>query len=116
MRVMLVNSNLLVYEMPSMVNTVLLKDSQSREISIFTSSLFPIVLFLKKHTFFRMDQLIDICVVDRLSSSKRFQVVYVLFSSLFQFRVLVHVFVSEDSSLPSLSSLFSNALWLEREV
>jgi NADH:ubiquinone oxidoreductase subunit C len=116
MGVMLVNANLLAYAVPSMVNTFLFKDSGSREISIFTSALFPLVLFLKKHTFFRMDQLIDICVVDRLNSSKRFQVIYVLFSSLFQFRVLVHVFVSEDAFLPSLSSLFSNALWLEREV
>lgn len=103
-----------------------------------TDYLFPLLCFLKLHTYTRVQVLIDICGVDypspyqsspssslsRLSSStlsgpsrkRRFEVVYNLLSTRYNSRIRVQTSADEVTRISSVVSLFPSAGWWEREV
>ena len=69
----------------------------------------------------RFDMLVDIVGIDAQaltpSVPDRFQVVYVLSSTVFGYRLCVKVHLpAEDPTLPTITSIFAVADWLEREV
>lgn len=88
------------------------------ELILYTSqdNLVSLSLFLKKHNRTKLTQLIDICGVDYLDRKQRFEVIYNFLSLQHNYRVRVVVQTDEFNPLPSISSLYSSALWLEREV
>ena len=61
-------------------------------------------------------QLMDICGVDYVDESPRFEVVYNLLSMTHNMRIRVKVRTDEDEPVPSVVSVFSTANWFEREV
>ena len=61
-------------------------------------------------------QLMDIAGVDYPDRPERFEVVYCLLSLTRNHRVRVHVTTDEATPLPSVTSLWPVAGWLEREV
>jgi NADH-quinone oxidoreductase subunit C len=66
---------------------------------------------------FAFDLLVDLTAVDFLGQEPRFEVVYHLHSMRLNHRLRVKVRVPEDDAVvPSLSSLWKAANWLEREV
>ena len=66
---------------------------------------------------FAFDLLVDLTAVDFLGQEPRFEVVYHLHSMRLNHRLRVKVRVTEDDAVvPSLSSLWKAANWLEREV
>lgn len=71
---------------------------------------------LKNHTNFQFKLLSDICTVDYPSRSNRFEVIYCLLSIQYNSRVIIKTYTNETSSVESLSSLYENANWAEREV
>jgi len=73
-------------------------------------------LFIKKASFLQFMVLNDICVVDWLVLSKRFEIVYNFFSYKFAVRLFAKFVFSEQAFLFSISDYFKSALWLEREV
>ncbi len=76
-------------------------------------NLFPLMEKLKKD----FEVLLDITAVDYLGKKeKRFEVVYHLLSLSGKMRVRVKVEVGEGEKIATLSSLWKNANWLEREV
>lgn len=81
-----------------------------------------VCFFLSKSLLFFYEQLINITCIDNLtlSSTKkvnsRFTLVYLLNSINTTSRILITYSVSMDNLLFSLSSIFKNALWLEREI
>jgi NADH:ubiquinone oxidoreductase subunit C len=109
---------ILSQQAPNLFFSLVSKKTFPREVSLYTTStlFFPLVCLLKKSSLFRVTQLTDICVVDYPSHAKRFELVYVLLSIPLRFRFLIHFFISENEFVPSMSMLFKNAVWVEREV
>ncbi len=77
---------------------------------------------VKTLTFLRDDQncqfkmLADLTAVDFPDRDPRFDVVYNLLSLKHNQRIRVKAATGEDSPVPSVSALFSSAIWLEREA
>lgn len=76
---------------------------------------------LAKSLFFSFDQLVALtCVdnltLDRVDIDKRFSLLYILGKINIPSRVIIIIDFSEDYMVPSITSLYSSANWLEREV
>jgi len=65
---------------------------------------------------FEYQQLMEIAGVDYPERPERFEVVYHLLSITRNHRIRVRVSASEDTPVPSVTSLFPVAGWLEREI
>ncbi|MEX0342580.1 MAG: NADH-quinone oxidoreductase subunit C [Erythrobacter sp.] len=61
-------------------------------------------------------QLVEIAGVDYPSRAERFEVVYMLLSLTTNSRIMVKCSASEDTPVPTVTTLWPNAGWLEREV
>jgi NADH-quinone oxidoreductase subunit C len=61
-------------------------------------------------------QLMEIAGVDYLDRAERFEVVYMLLSLTKNHRVMVKCSADEDTPVPTVTTLWPNAGWLEREV
>ena len=61
-------------------------------------------------------QLMEIAGVDYPERAERFEVVYMLLSVTKNHRLLVKVTAAEDTPVPTVTTLWPNAGWLEREV
>ena len=61
-------------------------------------------------------QLVEIAGVDYPTREERFEVVYMLLSLTRNHRVMVKVRAAEDTPVPTVTTLWPNAGWLEREV
>lgn len=76
----------------------------------------PLCRFLKEDEEFAFNFLTDLCGVDYLPASPRFQVVYHLYSLKHKHRLRVKVAVEEsDPVVDSCISLWDGADWQERE-
>ncbi|WP_126172338.1 NADH-quinone oxidoreductase subunit C [Altericroceibacterium xinjiangense] len=65
---------------------------------------------------FQYQQLMDIAGVDYPSRLERFEVVYMLLSVTRNHRIIVKVSTDETSPVPTVTTLWPNAGWLERET
>ena len=61
-------------------------------------------------------QLMDIAGVDYPQRAERFEVVYILLSLTKNHRIMVKCRAAEDTPVPTVTGLWHNAGWLEREV
>jgi NADH-quinone oxidoreductase subunit C len=61
-------------------------------------------------------QLMEIAGVDYPDRAERFEVVYMLLSVTRNHRLMVKVSAAEDTPVPTATTLWPNAGWLEREV
>ena len=61
-------------------------------------------------------QLIDICGADYPERERRFDVVYHLLSMTRNLRIRVKIQVDEDTAVPSVTEIYPNANWYEREA
>ena len=61
-------------------------------------------------------QLVEMAGVDYPSREERFDVVYMLLSLTKNHRIMVKVRAAEDTPVPTVTGLWPNAGWLEREV
>tara|TARA_B100000674_G_scaffold240934_1_gene198112 strand:+ start:184 stop:789 length:606 start_codon:yes stop_codon:yes gene_type:complete len=75
-----------------------------------------VTLFLKTNNDTKFRQLIDITVVDFPEKNQRFDLVYLFLSHEFNHRVVLKYSISENEVIPSLTSIFPSANWMEREV
>ncbi|MBX7481178.1 NADH-quinone oxidoreductase subunit C [Qipengyuania qiaonensis] len=64
----------------------------------------------------KYQQLMEIAGVDYPSRAERFEVVYMLLSLTANSRIIVKCSASEDTPVPTVTTLWPNAGWLEREV
>ena len=78
--------------------------------------LIDVSLFLKTNSDTRFRQLIDITAVDYPEKNKRFDLVYLFLSHEFNQRAVLKYSISEKEVIPSLTSIFPSANWMEREV
>lgn len=72
--------------------------------------------FLKYHTNLLFSQLIDLSAVDYLERKYRFEIFYNLLSIKYNIRLVLTSGLSEKNGVASLTSIFPNANWYEREV
>ena len=102
-------------ELASKINKTEIKHGQIY-IEIDKEDLMDVTLFIKTNQSSKFRQLIDITVVDYPERSQRFDVVYLFLSHEFNQRIVLKYSISENEVIPSLTSIFPAANWMEREV
>ena len=85
-------------------------------IEIDKDDLIDVTLFIKTNKDTKFRQLIDITVVDYPEQSQRFKIVYLFLSHEFNQRMILSYLIGEKEVIPSLTSIFPAANWMEREV
>ena len=78
--------------------------------------LIDVILFLKTNSDTKFRQLIDITVIDHPENNPRFQIVYLFLSHEYNQRVILKYSITENEIIPSITSIFPAANWMEREV
>jgi NADH-quinone oxidoreductase subunit C len=100
--------------------TTKIKNSKIRHdqlyINIESEDLIDVTLFIKSNENTKFRQLIDITVVDHPEDIQRFKVVYLFLSHEFNQRIILSYLISENEVIPSLTSIYPAANWMEREV
>ena len=102
-------------ELTTKINKTEIKHDQIY-IEIDKEDLIDVVLFLKTNKDTKFRQLIDVTVVDYPEQTQRFKVVYLFLSHEFNQRIILSYFINENEVIPSLTSIFPSANWMEREV
>ncbi len=75
-----------------------------------------VIGFLRDDPICKFSSLIDVCGVDYPARERRFEVVYHMLSMAHNARVRVKASTDEDTPINSITSLFPNADWYEREA
>ena len=76
----------------------------------------PLLTLLKDDADFQFQQLIELCGVDYPERPLRFDVVYLLLSLTKNLRLRIKVQTDEDTAVPSVTGVYPNADWCEREA
>lgn len=76
----------------------------------------PLLTLLRDDADFQFQQLVELCGVDYPERPLRFDVVYHLLSLTKNVRLRVKVQTDEDTPVPSVTSVYPNADWCERET
>ena len=85
-------------------------------INIDSEDLINVTLFIKSNENTKFKQLIDVTVVDYPENTQRFKVVYLFLSHEFNQRIILNYLINENEVIPSLTSVYPAANWMEREV
>ena len=85
-------------------------------INIESKDLIDVTLFIKSNENTKFRQLIDITAVDYPENTQRFKMVYLFLSHEFNQRIILNYLISENEVIPSLTSIYPAANWMEREV
>ena len=85
-------------------------------LSIDSEDLIHVSLFIKNNDDTKFRQLIDITVVDYPEKTQRFKIVYLFLSHEFNQRIILSYLINENELIPSLTSIYPAANWMEREV
>ena len=100
--------------------TTKIKKSEIRHeqlyLNIDAEDLIDVTLFIKSNKETKFRQLIDITAVDYPEKSQRFKVVYLFLSHEFNQRIILSYLINENELIPSLTSVYPAANWMEREV
>jgi NADH-quinone oxidoreductase subunit C len=99
----------------SLVKETRLKNNEI-EVKTTKNNLRGFFLMLKKSTFCRYEQLVDIAVTDVLGKINRFSINYLLKSLLYSTRLTVVVKTNEVIPVSSIMDIYKSSNWLEREV
>ena len=85
-------------------------------INIDGEDIVDVILFLKNNEKTKFRQLIDITAVDYPQNEKRFKMVYLFLSHEYNSRVILECYINEDEIVPTITSIYPAANWMEREV
>ena len=100
--------------------TTKIKESEIRHeqlyLNIDSENLIDVTLFIKSNENTKFRQLIDITAVDYPENAQRFKVVYLFLSHEFNQRIVLSYLINENEVIPSLTTIFPAANWMEREV
>ena len=102
-------------ELTTKINSSFIKYDQIY-LNVNSSDIIEVITFLKNNNQTKFKQLIDITAVDYPENSKRFKLVYLLLSHEYNLRIILDSFINENEIVPTLTSLFPSANWMEREV
>ena len=100
--------------------TTKIKKSEIRHnqlyLNIESENILDVTLFIKSNKDTKFRQLTDITVVDYPENTLRFKVVYLFLSHEYNQRIILSYLINENEVIPSLTSIFPAANWMEREV
>ena len=100
--------------------TTKIKKSEIRHnqlyLNIESENILDVTLFIKSNKDTKFRQLTDITVVDYPENTLRFKVVYLFLSHEYNQRIILSYLINENEVIPSLTSLYPAANWMEREV
>ena len=100
--------------------TTKIKKSEIRHeqlyLNIDSEDLINVTLFIKSNENTKFRQLIDITAVDYPENTQRFKMIYLFLSHEFNQRIILSYLISENEVIPSLTSIYPAANWMEREV
>ena len=100
--------------------TTKIKKSEIRHeqlyLNIDSDDLIDVTLFIKSNKNTKFRQLIDLTVVDYPENNERFKIVYLFLSHEFNQRIILSYLINENEVIPSLTSIYPAANWMEREV
>ena len=100
--------------------TTKIKKSEIRHdqlyINIDSEDLIEVTLFIKSNENAKFRQLIDITAIDYPENTQRFKVVYLFLSHEFNQRIILSYLINENEVIPSLTTIYPAANWMEREV
>ena len=102
-------------ELTTKINKTKIKHNQIY-VDIDKEDLIDVTLFFKTNKNTKFRQLIDITVDDYPEQTQRFKVVYLFLSHEFNQRVIISYSITENEVIPSITSIFPSANWMEREV
>jgi len=85
-------------------------------LNIESNDIMDVSLFIKSNQNTKFRQLIDITAVDYPENSLRFKIVYLFLSHEFNQRIILSYLINENEVIPSLTSIFPAANWMEREL
>jgi NADH-quinone oxidoreductase subunit C len=85
-------------------------------LNIDSEDLIDVSMFIKTNENTKFRQLIDITVVDYPENTQRFKVVYLFLSHKLNQRIILSYLINENELIPSLTSIYPAANWMEREV
>lgn len=103
----------------SFIDKILYKVDQSYNIIVCINNINNIdILFkiLKKHIFLKLNILNDCFVIDRPWNHLRYELNYSLLSLKYNYRLVIKFFILQNYFVKSINRIFSNALWIEREI
>ena len=83
---------------------------------IESESLYDVILYLRDSPDWSFDYLVDITALDHLGDEKRFELVYHLYSYHTGQFIRLKTRIAEGDVVPSATSIWKVADWLEREV
>ena len=102
-------------ELTTKINNTEIKHNQIY-IETDKEHIIDVAIFLKTNQDTKFRQLIDITVVDYPEQNQRFEVVSLFLSHEFNQGLIVKYSIAENEVIPSLTSIFPSANWMEREV
>jgi len=85
-------------------------------LNIDGEDLIDVSMFIKNNEKTKFRQLIDVTAVDYPENTQRFKVVYLFLSHELNQRIVLSYLINENEVIPSLSTIFPAANWMEREV
>ena len=85
-------------------------------INIDTEDILEVIIFLKTNNEIKFKQLIDLTAVDYTENDRRFKLVYLLLTHEFNQRIIIDCFINENEIVPTITSIFPSANWMEREI
>lgn len=85
-------------------------------VQVYSNTIVRVLTLLRDHKDFMFNTLIDVCAVDYLHRQVRFDMVYHLLSTNNNARIRVKTQIGLETSIPSVTGVFPNANWYEREV
>jgi len=85
-------------------------------VTIHAKGIVPFLIVLRDDKEFQFKQLVDICGADYPDRAQRFDVVYNLLSLTKNARIRVKVMTDENTPVDSVASVYSTAVWFERET
>ena len=86
------------------------------QVIVHASKIYEVLTKLHSNSLVPFDQLIDITAIDYPDSIPRFEVVYILLSSVYRKRLIVKIRVNEGDLVKSSTGIFKSANWSEREI
>ncbi len=84
--------------------------------TVTADSLYDVMLFLRDTPDWNFDYLVDETVLDYLDDEKRFCLVYHLYSHKIGKLIRIKSRVADGDTVPSMTSIWKTANWLEREI
>ena len=86
------------------------------QIIVSKEKIFDVLTKLHSNSSIPFDQLIDITAIDYPENLTRFEMVYLLLSTVLNKRLTVKILVNEGDLIKSCASIFKSANWSEREI